>query len=233
MRPRAGIRSLTLAVALAVLTGCAAAPASIVTLDDVTAERLAVLDAAERARFDAFLEQSGGRLDELGLPAPQFQGLVALDDVDAIVTQCIVTLNPRLQVARLEGGFTVTYFGTVGETYDRIRWTIDSCNAQYGVADLRAATTPGTVEAAWRYQDATQRLLPCLRDIGVAVPSPPPAAEFVQRLGTPLEFSPFSLAAADPATLVRSVALCPPSSTLLEAHLAAVDVTGAPSEPAP
>lgn len=218
---------------VALVSGCAAPAAAPLTLDDVTDERLAVLAAAERERFDEFVQQSGGRLDELGLPAPQFQGLVGLDDVDAIVTQCIVTLNPRLQVARLEGGFTVTYFGTVGETYDRIRWTIDSCNAQYGVADLRAATRPGAIEAAWRYQDAVQRLLPCLRRIGVVVPTPPTQEDFVQRLGTALEFSPFSLAAADPATLVRSVALCPPSSTLLEAHVATVEVVAAPPEPVP
>ncbi len=233
--PRASIRrSGLIAIAIVVMvSGCAAAPSAPFTLDDVTSERLAVLASAERERFDDFLEQSGGRLDELGLPVPQFQGLVALDDLDAIVTQCIVTLNPRLQVARLEGGFTVTYFGTVGETYDRIRWTVDSCNAQYGVADLRAATTPGAVEAAWRYQDATQRLLPCLRRIGVVVPTPPAEDVFVQQLGTPLEFSPFSLAAADPATLVRSVALCPPSSTVLEAHVASVDVRDAQPEPVP
>ena len=232
---RASILSqAVVAIAVAVVvSGCAAPAAAPLTLDDVTSERLAVLSAAERERFDDFVQQSGGRLDELGLPVPQFQGLVDLDAIDAIVTQCIVTLNPRLQVARLEGGFTVTYFGTVGETYDRIRWTIDRCNAQYGVADLRAATTPGTIEAAWRYQDATQRLLPCLRRIGVVVPTPPTQDAFVQQLGTPLEFSPFSLAAADPATLVRSVALCPPSSTLLEAHLATVDVVDAQPEPVP
>lgn len=228
-----GFSCSAVAVALAaVLSGCATAPSATVTLDDVTSERLAALDSVERALFDDFLEQSGGRLDELGLPVPQFQGLVALDDLDAIVTECIVTFNPRLQVARLEGGFTVTYFGEVGETYDRIRWTIDSCNAQYGVADLTAVTTPGSVEAAWRYQDATQRLLPCLRRIGVVVPTPPAEDLFAHHLGTPLEFSPFSLAASDPATLVRSVALCPPSSTLLEAHFATVDAAAMP-EPAP
>ncbi len=218
---RPGVVAIALVVAF--VSGCAATAEAPLTLDDVTSERLAVLAAAERDRFDDFLELSGGRLDELGLPVPQFQGLVALDDIDAIVTQCIVTLNPRLQVARDDGGFTVTYFGTVGETYDRVRWAIDSCNAQYGVADLRAATTPGAVEAAWRYQDATQRLMPCLRRIGVVVPTPPAEDDYVRRLGTPLEFSPFSLAAADPATLVRAVALCPPSSTLVEAHLATLD----------
>ena len=214
--PAATLLAIALAIALA---GCAPAPAMPFTLDEVTSERTAQLEATERRQFDVFIEQSRGRLDELGLPVPSFQGLVALDDIDAIVTQCIVTFNPRLQVARLEGGFTVDYFGTVGETYERIRWTIDSCNAQYGVADLRAATAPGPVEAAWRYHDATQRVLPCLRGVGVVVPTPPSADAFAVGLGTPGEFSPFSLAAVDPAALVRAVALCPPSGAVLQAHL--------------
>ena len=217
---RVGVIAL---VAISV-AGCGAEPAVPMTLDDVTSERIATIDDAEREQFELFLAESGGRLVELGLPVPEFRGLVALDEVDAVVSQCIVELNPRLQVARLEGGFTVTYFGTVGETYDRIRWTVDSCNAQYGAADLRAAIGAGPIEAAWRFSDTTQRVMPCLRSIGVTVPSPPSAEQFAQLLGTPREFSPFTLAAADPSTLVRAVALCPPSATVLQAHLDGVSV---------
>ncbi len=208
-----------LALVVLALTGCAAQPAATVTLDDVTSERLATIEAAEQQRFADFMEQSGDRLVEFDIPVPEFEGLVAADEVDEVVSQCIVTLNPRLQVGPTGGQFTVTYFGTVGDTYDRIRWTIDSCIAQYGVADLGAAATAGPVEEAWRFSDTTQRVMPCLRNIGVTVPSPPSAEQFATALGTPLEFSPFSLVAGDPATLVRALALCPPSATVLQAHL--------------
>ena len=216
-----------LVIVILSIAGCATQPAVPVTLDDVTSERLAVIEATERDRFDDFMTQSGARLVELGLPVPEFAGLVALNEVDEIVSQCIVDLNPRLQVARLEGGFTVTYFGTVGETYDRIRWTIDSCNAQYGVADLRATTIAGPVEAAWQFSDTTHRIMPCLRNIGVTVPSPPSADLFAQQLGTAREFNPYSLVAADPAALVRALALCPTSATVLQAHLDGVSVGAA------
>jgi hypothetical protein len=212
---RAGVFAL---VVLA-LAGCAAQPAAIVTLDDVTRERLATIEAAEQQRFADFMEQSGERLVEFDIPEPEFEGLVAVDKVDEVVSECIVTLNPRLQVGPSGGQFTVTYFGTVGDTYDRIRWTIDSCIAQYGVADLSAVTTAGPVEEAWRFTDTTHRVMPCLRNIGVTVPSPPSAEQFATALGTPREFSPFSLVAADPATLLRALALCPPSATVLQAHL--------------
>lgn len=214
---RAGI--LGLAVVAVLLTGCTAPAAAPLTLDDVAAEREAALEAVERERFEAFVAQSGGRLDELGLPLPEFQGVVALEEWDAVVTACIERLDPQLDVARLEGGFSVNYFGVVGESYERIRWTIESCNAQYGIADARADRAPGVVEAAWRYQDATQRLLPCLRGIGATVPSPPGEVAFVEHVGTGREWSPYAMIGIDPAVLVRAVALCPPSSTLLEAHL--------------
>ncbi len=220
MKLRAGI--LGLAVVAVLLSGCTALPSAPLTLDDVVAEREAALEAVERERFEAFVAQSGGRLDELGLPLPQFQGVVALEEWDAVVTACIERLDPQLDVTRLEGGFSVNYFGVVGESYERIRWTIESCNAQYGIADARADRAPGVVEAAWRYQDATQRLLPCLRGIGATVPSPPGEVAFVEHVGTGREWSPYAMIGIDPAVLVRAVALCPPSSTLLEAHLEAV-----------
>ncbi|MEN9619933.1 MAG: hypothetical protein RL499_126, partial [Actinomycetota bacterium] len=171
------------------------------------------------------------RLGELGLPIPQFVGLVALDELDAVVSQCISSLNPRLQVARPEGGFTVTYFGTVGDTYDRISWAVDSCNAQYAVADLQVSTEPGPVEQAWSYADLTQRVLPCLRSIGVPVPSPPAEADFARGLGTASVFDPLSLIADDLAALERAEALCPPTATVMQAHLDGIEVSDLASEP--
>jgi hypothetical protein len=225
MRALASAGALVLIVVS--IAGCATQPASPVTLDDVANERLAVIEELERQRFDDFVAQSGDRLVEFGIPVPEFKGLVAIDEVDEIVSECVITLNPRLQVGPSGGGFAVTYFGTVGDTYDRIGWTIDSCIAQYGVADLRASTTAGPVEVAWRFSDTTQRVMPCLRTMGVTVPSPPSAELFANVLGTPREFSPFSLVAADPATLVRALALCPPSATVLQAHLDGVPLGAA------
>lgn len=221
MRPRASILSLALVVAA--LAGCATASEAPLTVDDVVAERIAAIETVERERFEVFVAESGARLTELGLPFPQYQGLVALDDWDSAVTGCIERLDPQLDVTRLEGGFSVNYFGVVGESYERIRWTIDSCNAQYGIADLRAESMAGVVEAAWRYQDATQRVLPCLRGIGATVPSPPSEVAYVEHLGTGREWSPYAMLGLDPGALVQAAALCPPSSVLLEAHLAALD----------
>ena len=213
----AGIPGLVLIGAVVgALAGCATAPEATLTLDDVVAERLAVIEAAERERLASFVAASGGRLDELGLPLPQFQGVVALDDWDAAVTGCIERLDPQLDVTRLEGGFSVNYFGVVGESYERIRWTIESCNVQYGVADLRAESTAGVVEAAWRYQDATQRVLPCLRGLGATVPSPPNRVAYIEHLGTGREWSPYAMLGLDPAALVQAAALCPPSSVLID-----------------
>lgn len=217
-------RSATACTALVlvslVLSACAREPATIITLDEVASERLAALDAAERAAFDDFVEQSHDRLVQFGIPEPRFGGLVSLDELDARVTECIVALNPRLQVARRDAGFTVTYFGTVGDTYDRIRWTIESCNAQYGVADLTATTVIGSVESAWRYQDATHRVVPCLRGLGVSVPTAPSALEFARHVGTAREFNPYAFAIADPVSLARAVAVCPPSDAVIDAYIA-------------
>lgn len=203
-----------------VLVGCAVAPEAPLTVDDVVAERTAAVEAVERAQFDQFLGQSSRRFEELGLPLPVFRGLVPLDEWDAVVTACIERLDPQLDVSRLEGGFTVNYFGVVGESYERIRWTIEGCNAQFGIDDPSSVPVAGVVEAAWRYQDATQRVLPCLRHIGAPVPSPPAEITYVEHLGTGREWSPYALASTDPAMLVRAVALCPPSVTVLEARLA-------------
>jgi len=215
---RAG--AFTGALMVAMLSGCAAASAPPLTLDDVAAERAAARETLERQRFDAFVEQSGGRLDELGLPLPEFQGVAALRDWDSAVAACIDRLDPRADTTPVAGGgFSIDYFGVVGDALERSRLVIDSCEAQYGIAEAGAPPARGAREAAWRYQDATQRVLPCLRDIGAAAPSPPSAIAFIEHLGTGREWSPYALVAVDQATLSRAVALCPPSATVLEAHL--------------
>lgn len=214
---RAGAFTGVLMVAM--LSGCVAAPAPPLTLDDVTAERAAARELPERQRFAAFVEQSSGRLAELGLPVPEFQGMVALDNWGDAMVACINQNDPLLDISAVSGGFTVNYFGVVGDDYERSNLTIESCQAQIGVDDPAVELTPGVVEVAWRYQDATQRVLPCLRGIGASVPSPPSAINFAENLGTGREWSPYAMVGVDPATLVRAVALCPPSATVLEAHL--------------
>jgi len=210
-----------------ILAGCSAAPAPPLTLDDVVAERNAAREAVERQRFDAFVEQSSQRLGELGLPLPEFQGVVALRDWDTAVAACIDSLDPRTDTTPIAGGgIAIDYFGVVGDAFERSRLVIESCDAQYGVAEAGAPSVRGAREVAWRYQDATQRVLPCLRDIGAAAPSPPSAIAFSEHLGTGREWSPYALVAVDQATLARAVALCPPSAAVLEAHLKGLD--GAP-----
>lgn len=223
MTPRARTAA-AVAVGLAtLLAACATTPEALLTVDDVIAERIAEQEAVGRADFDTFLAQSGGRLDELGLPVPAFQGLVPVDDWGAAVTACIERLDPQVEVSRLEGGFSINYFGVVGESYERMRWTVESCSAQYGVVDRVAGVSAGVVEAAWRYHDATHRVIPCLRGIDAPVPTPPSAVAFVEHLGTGREWSPYALASLDPAVLLRAVSLCPPSSTLIAARLAQRD----------
>ena len=199
------------AVLLSILVGgCSADPRSALTVDEVVAERAAALEAIERAEFDVFLGNSSRRFADLGLPLPEFQGVVAPDEWDSAVTACVVRLAPQF-----DGRGPVTYFGVVGEPFERTRWVLEGCIAQFGVADGQAAPPPGAVEIAWRYQDATQRVLPCLRAAGVVVPSPPSEADYVAVFGTEREWSPFALTAANPAGLTRALALCPPSSSLL------------------
>jgi len=221
--------ALAAGVVVAVLTGCSLAPAVPLTLSDVVAERAAARELPERQRFAAFVEQSSGRLAELGLPVPEFQGMVALDDWGDAMVACINQTDPLLDLSAVSGGFTVNYFGVVGDDYERSKMTIESCQAQIGVDDPAVELTPGAVEAAWRYQDATRRVLPCLRGIGATVPSPPSAIAFVEHVGTGREWTAYSMVAVDPAILLRAVALCPPSSTVLDAHLNGLD--GAPDAP--
>lgn len=198
MLQRAVRTTVASALALAAVAGCSPTAPATPGLDDVIAERRAALERGERDRFDAFLAASGDRLDELGLARPTFQGLVPLEERSEVVTACIESFNPQLQVSRLEGGYTVNYFGVVGETHERIRWTIESCNAQFGTLDLGAREgAPGPLEARWRLHDTAARLEPCLRELGASTQDP-------------------SLLSASLAARVR--ALCPSSDVLIEQH---------------
>jgi hypothetical protein len=224
-RPRVPVRAgLGVTMVAIIVAGCSATPAPPLTLDDVVAERNAAREAVERQRFDAFVEQSSERLNELGVPLPEFQGVVALRDWVSAVATCIDRLDPRADTTPVEqGGFSVDYFGVVGDVFERSSLVIESCDAQYGVAEAGAPLVRGAREAAWRYQDATQRVLPCLRYIGAPAPSPPSSVAFIEHLGTGREWSPYALVAADQATLARAVALCPPSASVLQAHLVRLD----------
>jgi hypothetical protein len=225
-RVGAGVRSravLTAAIVAIALAGCSAAATPPLGLDDVVAERAAAREAPERQRFAAFVERSSDRLIDLGLAVPQFQGMITLDDwADTMVT-CVSQSAPTLDIVPTDDGYTVNYFGVVGDDYERSQLTLESCKAQYGVDDPAVELLPGAVEAAWRYQDATQRVLPCLRHIGAAAPSPPNLVAFREDLGTGREWSPYALVVDDQATLARALALCPPSASVVQAHIALLD----------
>jgi hypothetical protein len=208
---------LTLVPIVTLLAACGTVAGSTVSVNDVVAERAAAGESLERARFDEFLQKSGARLDELGLTRPQFQGVVAVDEWDGEVTACIQRLENPIDVARLEGGFIpLNYFRVVGEPYERILWTIESCSAQYGLVRVSDMPAAGEIEMQWRFDDATRRLVPCLRGIGAPVPPAPSLTGYVERYGTAQEWSPYALAAMLPATLAHTVTLCPTTSTRLE-----------------
>lgn len=214
-------RRATLAVSLVVaglafvITGCSTVAPAAPTVDDAIAERRAAVEAAERERFDAFLSSSSARIAELGVPTPEFQGVVTRELWPEAVAECIDRADPRIRADRVGDRLTVSYFGMVGEDFDRSRWAIESCTAQFGVAEPGSLRQSGPVEQAWRFADAQQRLLPCLRAAGFVVPSLPSAQEFGEHHGTDRAWNPYALLAGDPAALQRALALCPSTERLL------------------
>ena len=213
MAPAAACAPVALLVA--VIAGCAPAAPAAPTLDDAVAERRAALEAAERERFDAFVTSSSARIAELGVPVPDFQGVVAREVWPDAVAACIDEADPRIRADRLDDRLTVSYFGMVGEDFDRSRWAIESCTAQFGIAEPAAARDAGPVELAWRFADAQQRLLPCLRATGLPVLNLPSAEEFAARHLAGAAWNPYALLALEPPALQRALLLCPPTETLL------------------
>lgn len=206
---------------LTLLTGCTSSAPAAPTLDDAVAERRAAIEAAERERFNAFVASSSARIAELGVPVPEFQGVVAREVWPDAVAACIDQTDPRIRADRVDDRLTVSYFGMVGELYDRSRWAIESCTAQVGVAEPGAAAPPGPIELAWRYDDARTRVLPCLRGAGLAAPSLPSEGAFVAAEAAGSPWSPYALLQGDPAGLQRALTLCPPSSRLIAEREAA------------
>lgn len=161
-------------LAAVLLTACAtAAPA--VTAHDVLLERQQAIEGESLRVFEAFLAENADRLDEVGLPQPTFQGVIEPERWGEAVIGCVESLDPDLSVSRQEGGFGVNYFQVPDATYERIRWTIESCMVQYGVP-TPASPAPGPVELAWMRHDETHRWLPCWRSLGFSVPPSSSAA---------------------------------------------------------
>lgn len=133
-------------------------------------EREHAAEAQSRAMFDAFLAENAERLDALQLPRPEFQGIIEPERWSEAVITCVESLDTDVRVSRQESGFGVNYFGLPDGAYERIRWTIESCMVQHGL--LAEPPPPGPIELAWIRQDAAQRLLPCLRGIGLAETQP-------------------------------------------------------------
>jgi len=214
VRPHVGA-SAVLSAILALLAGCAAGVPAAPTLDDAVAERRAAIEAAERERFDAFVASSSARIAELGVPVPEFQGVVAREDWPDVVAACVDRTDPRIRADRVDDRVTVSYFGMVGELYDRSLWAIESCTAQFGVVEPDEATAAGPLELSWRFVDARTRVLPCLRGAGFTTPSLPSEAVFVAAEASGSPWSAYALLQGDPAGLHRALTLCPPSSVLL------------------
>jgi len=202
-------------VALAV-AGCA--PLSTrATVTDVAVERSRLIEAESLARFGEFIEVNGARFDELDLEVPQYQGIVSAERWGDEVAACVERFNDSVRVTQQDGGIGVSYFGVVGDSYDRIRWTIEGCTAQYGiVSEERPA--PGPVEVAWLYDDTVSRLMPCLRGLGVSPPSPPAIDVFARSVAAGQPWNPVELAVAA-GHHDRVIAVCPSSVSELERRM--------------
>jgi hypothetical protein len=141
----------------------------------VLLERQQAIEGESLREFEAFLAANADRLDEVGLPQPTFQGVVEPERWGEAVIGCVESLDTDLRVSRQEGGFGVNYFQVPDATYERIRWTIESCMVQYGLPTPEQPP-PGPVELAWMRHDEMHRWLPCWRALGYSVPPSSSAA---------------------------------------------------------
>jgi hypothetical protein len=214
--------ALTGAAFVVALAGCAPVP-STATVSEVAEERLRALEAENRSVFDEFIDANRARFDELELDIPQFQGLVSADTWGDEVAACVERINNSVSVAQNDGGLVVSYFGVVGDRYDRIRLILEGCSAQYGVlTDERPA--PGPVEIAWLYDDTVTRLMPCLRGLGISPPSPPTIEAFARSVAGGEPWNPVDLAVAI-GHHERVTAVCPSSPSELERRMPSAEAS--------
>ncbi len=207
-----------LAALVVAATGCASPPVT-VSLAEVAAERANAIEDLGRERFTAFMAMNGERFVELDLELPQYQGLVSPEEWAFKVGDCVERIDAGVSIA-LEGNSPgVTYFGTVGDVYDRIHWSMEGCIAQYGLVEADAVA-PGPVEARWLYTDTIARLVPCLRGLGVSVPSVPHLDAFARSVAAGTPWNPVALAVPT-ADHDRVSALCPSSPGELERRMPA------------
>lgn len=207
---------------LLVAAGCAQSPAT-QSLDGVVAERASAIEAQGLQRFTEFIAVNGERFIELDLELPQYQGLVSSDQWGYSVATCIESFNDSVRVTRLLGGFGVNYFGVVGDSYERVRWTIEGCMAQYGTAG-NDRPEPGPIEIAWLYDDTVSRLLPCLRGLGISSPSTPTMDDFARGVAAGSPWNPVALAVAL-GHHERVTAVCPSSPGELERRMLAAEAS--------
>lgn len=198
--------------------GCASPPEP-VRLDDVVAERAGAREAADHVRFTEFMAINGDRFVELDLELPRYQGLVAAEHWADEVDDCVERVDAGVSIALDSPTVGVTYFGTVGDVHDRIHWVREGCIAQYGLEDA-VAVAPGPVEARWLYNDTVMRLVPCLRGLGLSVPSVPRSDAFARSVAAGAPWNPVALA-APAADHARVSALCPSSTNELERRIPA------------
>jgi hypothetical protein len=210
---RAACAALLLAAA-----GCTASPA-ILSLDDVAAERASAAEALGLQRFTEFIAINGARFAELDLELPQYQGLVEPEQWAFKVGDCVERVDTGVRLARQDIRVSVNYFGSVGDAFERIHWSVEGCVAQYGVIDPDAAVA-GPIEADWLYHDTVVRLVPCLRGLGVSIPSLPPRDAFGESVAAGDVWNPVALAVPI-AQHERVSAVCPSSSSELERQILA------------
>ena len=199
-------------------SGCASTPASL-SLDDVVAERASAVEALGLQRFTEFVTLNGARFAELDLEVPKYQGVVSAEQWAFKVGDCVERIDAGVGIAQQGGRVSVNYFGSVGDTYERIRWSVEGCVAQYGIIDAEAVVA-GPVEADWLYDDTVVRLIPCLRALGISTPSVPPRAEFAASVAAGDPWYPVSLA-VPAAQHDRVSAVCPSAPRELERRMLA------------
>ncbi len=209
----AGCAAVLLAVA-----GCASSPAAL-SLDDVIAERADAVEALGVQRFTEFIAAKGARFRELDLELPQYQGLVEPEQRAFRIGDCVERLDAEVSLALQASRVSVNYFGSAGDTYERIQLSIEGCVAQYGLADAEGLVA-GPVEAGWLYHDTVVRLIPCLRGLGVTTPSLPASDDFAVSVAAGDPWNPVALV-VPAAQEDRVSAVCPSAPSELERRIRA------------
>ena len=186
-----------LALGLSVLvTGCTAAPAPAVTLEDVARERVERLDA----RVEVLLESHAGYLQsrwpDIVLPNPPREAWLEPGQWQNVFSQCVERATPE---------------GADSRALDVATYT---CEARFPPPSL-AVNEPGPLEREWVSQYWRSVLPSCLRRSGVIVPPLPEGSLAMVADEAAAGWDPYREIRDDAVQLARLTALCPPPSSVL------------------